>query len=95
MHSRSARPTRHRAGFAVALSAAMALGSTAGCSSANPTASAPLDTSKPTTITVWTGEDQGPEKILEGLAAQFHQLHPNVTIAMSRAPRPSMTCCRS
>ena len=83
MHSRSARPTRYRAGFAVALSTAMALGTMAGCSSAQPTASAPLDTSKPTTITVWTGQDQAPEKILEGLAAQFHKLHPNVTINMS------------
>jgi multiple sugar transport system substrate-binding protein len=54
----------------------------AGCSSAKAKAG-PTDPSKPTTITVWTGQDVGPEKLLEGLAKQFHDLHPNVTIDIS------------
>jgi multiple sugar transport system substrate-binding protein len=29
---------------------------------------------------VWSGQDIGPEKLLEGLAAKFHGLHPNVTV---------------
>jgi multiple sugar transport system substrate-binding protein len=32
------------------------------------------------TITVWSGQDIGPEKTLEGLAKKFHTLHPNVTV---------------
>lgn len=51
---------------------------TAGCSSA--AGSSALDAGRPVTITVWTGQDIAPEKALEGLAKQFHALHPNVTI---------------
>ena len=52
---------------------------TAGCASSSG-GSGTLDASKPVTITVWSGQDIGPEKTLEGLAAQFHALHPNVTV---------------
>lgn len=64
---------------AISLAAVMFAASlTAGCSSS--AGSGTLDTSKPVTITVWTGQDIAPEKVLEGLAKQFHTLHPNVTI---------------
>ncbi|MBR7831748.1 ABC transporter substrate-binding protein [Actinospica durhamensis] len=51
---------------------------TAGCSSSG--GSGTLDVNKPVTITIWSGQDIAPEKVLEGLAKQFHALHPNVTV---------------
>jgi multiple sugar transport system substrate-binding protein len=83
MTPRSAPSARFRpAVLASAMAAALAVSATA-CSSAKPQAAGPVDTTKPTTITIWTGQDVAPEKLLEGLAAKFHQLHPNVTIDMS------------
>lgn len=35
------------------------------------------------TLTWWTGQAADAEKILEGLAADFHDQHPNVTIEVS------------
>ncbi|MCM2422790.1 ABC transporter substrate-binding protein [Streptomyces sp. RKAG293] len=55
-----------------------------GCSSADAGRGPAARAAGPVVITVWTGQDPGPEKILEGLAAKFHALHPDVTIRMSR-----------
>ena len=81
VHPRTARPLRSAA---AALSVA-ALALTAACSSSSSSSSAkaPADPTKPVTITVWTGQDVAPEKLLEGLAKQFHDAHPNVTIDIS------------
>jgi multiple sugar transport system substrate-binding protein len=67
-----------------AAAAALSL-TAAACSSSSSgkQSSAPADTTKAVTITVWTGQDVAPEKLLEGLAKQFHGLHPNVTIDIS------------
>ena len=42
-----------------------------------------VDVTAPVTLTWWTGQTDKPEEILVKLAAQFHQLHPNVTIKVS------------
>ncbi|MCM2422787.1 ABC transporter substrate-binding protein [Streptomyces sp. RKAG293] len=83
MDTGSARTTGFRAGGAIALATALACGTLAGCSSSGSSSGAAPDATKPVTITMWTGQNLGPQKILEGLAAKFHQLHPNVTIEMS------------
>ncbi|ACU73558.1 extracellular solute-binding protein family 1 [Catenulispora acidiphila DSM 44928] len=80
MHPRTARTLRSAA--AAATTAVLAL--TAACSSsASSSSKAPADPTKPVTITVWTGQDVNPEKLLEGLAKQFHAAHPNVTVDIS------------
>jgi multiple sugar transport system substrate-binding protein len=66
--------------------AAVALSLTAAAcssSSSDKQPQTPADTAKPVTVTVWTGQDVAPEKLLEGLAKKFHDLHPNVTIDIS------------
>lgn len=42
-----------------------------------------LDTTAPVTLTWWTGQTAESEAILEKLAGEFHDLHPNVTIKIS------------
>ncbi|MEY9863555.1 multiple sugar transport system substrate-binding protein [Catenulispora sp. GAS73] len=75
------RTTRMLRTAAVAVTVA-ALSLTAACSSTS-SKQASLDPAKPVTITVWSGQDINPEKLLEGLAQQFHTAHPNVTIDIS------------
>lgn len=84
MHTRSAKSVGRRTRAAALPAALLAMAVTlSGCSGLGSGSNQSLDTAKPTTITVWTGQDLGPEKLLEGLAAKFHKLHPNVTIQMS------------
>ncbi|NUR93287.1 MAG: ABC transporter substrate-binding protein [Nonomuraea sp.] len=62
--------------LAVITVAALLLGAcSAGKKAANPGAAV--------TITWWTGQAEDAEKILEGLAAEYHTAHPNVTIKVS------------
>lgn len=42
-----------------------------------------LDTDADVTITWWTGQNDEAQVILEGLAAEFEDLHPNVTVDVS------------
>lgn len=76
--------SRRLAGVALAVGLAAA-----GCSDSSAPASSsskvttPADLTKATTITVWTGQDVAPEKLLETLAKQFHEAHPNVTVDIS------------
>ncbi len=72
-----------RTAGAVAL--ATSLFAMAGCGSNGtpPSSAAAVDTTAPVTLTWWTGQSDEAEKILEGMAAEFHQLHPNVTIDTS------------
>jgi multiple sugar transport system substrate-binding protein len=80
VHPRTARTLRSAA--AAAATAALML--TAACSSSSSSSSAKAaDPNKAVTITVWTGQDVAPEKLLEGLAKQFHDSHPNVTVDIS------------
>jgi multiple sugar transport system substrate-binding protein len=55
----------------------------AGCSSSKSTSTTALDTTKPVTLTWWTGQADTAEKVLEQLAVEFHKDHPNVTIQVS------------
>jgi multiple sugar transport system substrate-binding protein len=52
-----------------------------GCSGGG--GSTTLDTKAKVTVTWWTGQADEAEKILEGLADEYEQLHPNVTITVS------------
>ena len=70
------------AGIAIALSLAVA-GCSRSSSASSSMSTTPPDLGKATTITVWTGQDVAPEKLLEGLAKQFHDQHPNVTVDIS------------
>ena len=81
--SSTSRRTR-TAALAVALVSSLALAACSGSSAkgggsdvaaADPTANVKL--------TWWTGQDADAEKILEKLGADFHALHPNVTIDVS------------
>src|SRR5450759_2761825 len=54
----------------------------AGCGGSQ-TAATSLDEKASVTLTFWTGQADQAETILEGLAADFHTLHPNVTIRVS------------
>ena len=77
------KPTRAHAlrtlGAAVAVSATVAL---AGCSGAQQGATE-LDPEADVTLTWWTGQADDAQTILEGLAAEFEEEHPNVTIDVS------------
>jgi multiple sugar transport system substrate-binding protein len=66
----------------IALTAAttMAAAALTGCTSGGATE---LDTEADVTISWWTGQSDEAESILEGLAAEFEELHPNVTIDIS------------
>ena len=64
---------------AASLSLLLAACSSGGTDSASsPTGSA--DPNAPVTITWWTGQSADAEKLLEGLGAEYHGKHPNVTI---------------
>ncbi|MPV87822.1 extracellular solute-binding protein [Georgenia ruanii] len=64
----------------VALTAAGAL---AACSPSSKGGATTLDADADVTLTWWTGQADQAETILEGLAAEFEQEHPNVTIKVS------------
>lgn len=66
---------------AVALAAGMAAATLTACS--GPAEVTVLDTEADVTITMWTGQDDAGEKMLEDLAKEFMADHPNVTIKMS------------
>ncbi len=66
----------------IALTAAttMAAAALTGCTAGGATE---LDTEADVTISWWTGQSDEAETLLEGLAAEFEDLHPNVTIDIS------------
>lgn len=76
-------PTRSRRllrmGAAIAVVAATAVTATACSGGGNTT----LDKDADVTVTWWTGQDDEAQKLLVGLADEFHELHPNVTIDAS------------
>lgn len=67
--------------FAAAFLAAGSLLTLAGCAG-SPKATE-LDTDADVTLTWWTGQSDEAQEILEGLAAEFEDLHPNVTVDIS------------
>jgi multiple sugar transport system substrate-binding protein len=73
----TARPFR-LVGALAAVSAVVAL---SGCGA--PQGATTLDTDADVTLTWWTGQADDAQKILEGLAAEFEEEHPNVTIDIS------------
>jgi multiple sugar transport system substrate-binding protein len=66
--------------IALAAATTMAAAALTGCTGGGATE---LDTDADVTITWWTGQSDEAESILEGLAAEFEDLHPNVTVAIS------------
>ncbi|MET1052623.1 MAG: ABC transporter substrate-binding protein, partial [Mycetocola sp.] len=54
----------------------------AGCSG-SPQGATTLDTDADVTITMWSGQTDDAQKILESLATEFEKDHPNVTIDLS------------
>jgi multiple sugar transport system substrate-binding protein len=76
-------PTRGRrllrTGAAIAVVTATAF-TVAACSGGGATT---LDKDADVTVTWWTGQDDEAQKLLVGLADEFHELHPNVTIDAS------------
>jgi len=77
--ARTSRPLRRALSAAVLLTAgALAL---SGCSASQ--GATILDPEEDVTITFWTGQADAAEEILEGLAAEFEDDHPNVTIDIS------------
>lgn len=72
-------PLRRVAAAVTVLGASAALLS--GCSSAQ--GATTLDTAAKTSITVWTGQEDAAQAVLEPLAREFEADHPNVTIKMS------------
>lgn len=67
--------------FVTAIVAVGALTALAGCSSSQ--GATELDPEADVTITWWTGQSDEAQVILEGLADEFHELHPNVEIEIS------------
>ncbi len=67
--------------IATAVATTGALFALAGCSGGQ--GATELDTEADVTITWWTGQSDEAQTILEGLADEFEELHPNVTIEIS------------
>lgn len=74
--------TRTRRLRVAAATVAVALGVSA-CGSPAPAPTAAVNSDAPVSLTFWTGQTDEAEKLLEGLAAEFHAKHPNVTIEVS------------
>ncbi len=74
-------PKRRALGLVAAAAAALSL--MTACSSGSTTQQSAVDPAAPVTLTWWTGQADEAEQILEGLAADFHTQHPNVTINVS------------
>jgi multiple sugar transport system substrate-binding protein len=68
-----------RTALTVLIGAALVVAAT-GCSSG---ASTKLDKKANVTLTMWSGQTQSAEKILQTLVAKYEKLHPNVTINLS------------
>lgn len=68
--------------IAVASVALLSVALLSGCSG-QPAGSTTLDTKAKVSLTVWSGQESGAEKLLDNLGAEFHALHPNVTLNMS------------
>lgn len=67
--------------IATALTAVGALFALAGCAGSQ--GATELDPEADVTLTWWTGQSDEAQEILVGLAAEFEELHPNVTIDIS------------
>lgn len=65
------------------LAALMALSACGGGGGGSDSGTATADPSAPVTLEMWTGQTDEAEKAIEGLAADFTTLHPNVTIKAS------------
>jgi multiple sugar transport system substrate-binding protein len=78
VRSRSTRAIRGTALTAVV--ALAAAGSLAACSGGTGGGATKLDPEADVTLTWWTGQTEAAHELLKGLAAEFHEAHPNVTI---------------
>lgn len=74
---------RHGHRLAVVAAGLAAVTALAGCGGGGKAATTTVDAAAPVTLTFWTGQADQAETLLEGLAADFHTLHPNVTIKVS------------
>ncbi len=82
MIGRRTSTTRNIRRLAIALGTVAVVAGVAGCSGA-PQGTTELDTEADVTITMWSGQTDDAQKILEGLAQEFEDEHPNVTIELS------------
>ncbi|ROS52668.1 ABC transporter substrate-binding protein [Frigoribacterium sp. PhB24] len=77
---RGATAGRLRRGLALGAAVATAAGVLAGCA---PSGSSTLDESADVEITMWTGQDDAAGQLLDDLAQEFMDEHPNVTLKLS------------
>jgi multiple sugar transport system substrate-binding protein len=77
MHRRPARKISHYAAASIAVGGLLL----SGCAASQ--GATELDTDADVTVTWWTGQSDEAQVILEGLAAEFEELHPNVTVEIS------------
>lgn len=80
--SMTTRTRRLKAVTATVAAFAATLGFTA-CTGAAEAPKASVSPDAPVTLTFWTGQSDEAEKLLEGLAAEFHTQHQGVTIEVS------------
>ena len=73
--------TRLRRTASVLAVAAVGAGLLSGCAGGG--GSSTLDTKADVTLTIWTGQSEQAETLIEKLGAEFHKDHPNVTLKMS------------
>ncbi|MFD3443795.1 ABC transporter substrate-binding protein [Microbacteriaceae bacterium 4G12] len=73
---------RHRRPVVTAAATALAVVALAGCSG-SPQGATELDQDADVTISWWTGQTEAAQTLLEDLAAEFEEEHPNVTIDVS------------
>lgn len=72
----------HRIRSSAVIAAVAGIALLAGCTSA-PQGATKLDTEAPVTLQFWTGQTKEAHTLLSDLAAEFEELHPNVTIEVS------------
>lgn len=80
MTTRSWTSRASRRTAVLAAAALVAVGSLTACSGGSGEGAATVDPEADVTLTWWTGQTREAHTLLQGLAAEFTQLHPNVTI---------------
>lgn len=75
---RTSRTIRRTAALGAATLALV--GTLAACGGGSGGGATTLDTAAPVTLTWWTGQTEAAHELLKSLAAEFHELHPNVTV---------------
>lgn len=80
--SSAPRPSSIRRGLALGLATVATAALLTGCAGSGG-GSSTLDTKADVKLTVWSGQNDAAEKILEGLVSEYEKEHPNVSIDLS------------